>query len=39
MDDFVNDSSETEEEDDRPTSCKCRKHPTPKWKKDTIFRK
>ena len=36
---FVNSSSETEEEDDRPTCSKLRKRPTSKLKKDTIFRK
>ena len=39
VNDFVNISSQTQEEDDRPTSSKRRKRPTPKWKKDIIFRK
>ena len=36
VDDFVNSSSETEE-DDRQTPSKSRKRLTPKWKKDTIL--
>ena len=39
VDDFVNSNSETEKEEDRLTSSKLKKFLTPKWNKDSNFRR
>ena len=39
FDDFVNSSTKTEEEADRPTSYNRRKHSTPKWKRILFLEK